>query len=80
MAKNVLSGGVGVIEGCKQLADLAHSSVPDPHSDPDFGYCVALASDTDRLPTGSARQYWAHDALAREDRDIARIRRIGRLP
>jgi hypothetical protein len=72
-AKLMLAGELGVIEGCRLLADLAHALVPDWTVDPDFVVFGALASDTDRLPTGTARQYWDPAALAREDRDIERI-------
>jgi hypothetical protein len=72
-AAAVVAGSVGVIEGCRRLADLAHHLVPDWTADPDFVIFGALASDTDRLPTGSARKYWSAEALEREDRDIQRI-------
>jgi hypothetical protein len=72
-AKLILAGELGVIEGSRLLADLAHALVPDWTTDQDFVVFGALASDTDHLPTGTARQYWAADALAREDRNIARI-------
>src|SRR5688572_13885453 len=72
-AKLILAGELGVIEGCRLLADLAHTLVPDWVADQDFVVFGALASETDHLPTGTARQYWAADALAREDRNIARI-------
>ena len=72
-ANLLLARELGVIEGCGLLASLAHVLVPDWTADQDFVVFGALASETDHLPTGTARQYWAADALAREDRDIARI-------
>lgn len=32
---------------------------------------VAVASETDDLPLGAVRQYWAPDALARKDQELA---------
>jgi len=70
-AKAVLSGELGLIEGCVVLSGVAHGLVPRWHDDPDFLVFGVVASDTDHLPTGSARKYWNPDALAREDQRIA---------
>jgi hypothetical protein len=72
-AKVMLSGELGIIEGSVRLAALSHEIVPVWHEDRDFLVIGVLASDTDHLPTGSARQYWNPAALAREDQNIARI-------
>jgi hypothetical protein len=72
-AKAVLSGELGIIEGSVRLSALSHGIVPVWHEDKDFLVFGVLASDTDHLPTGSARQYWSSAALAREDQNIARI-------
>ena len=70
-AKAVLTGELGLIEGCVALSQVAHGLVPRWHDDPDFFVFGVVASDTDHLPTGSARKYWNSDALAREDHHIA---------
>ena len=70
-AKAVLAGELGLIEGCVALSRVAQGLVPRWHDDPDFLVFGAVASETDHLPTGSARTHWNPDALAREDERIA---------
>jgi hypothetical protein len=72
-AAKVLAGEMGVIGGSVRLASLAHEAVKDWRVDPDFVVFGALASETDHLPTGSARQHWNPAALAEADIRIARI-------
>jgi hypothetical protein len=72
-AKMVLSGEIGIIEGSVQLSQLAHAVVPNWAEDADFVVFGALSSESDHLPTGSARQYWSAAALAEADIRIARI-------
>lgn len=72
-ARAILAGEIDVIEGSIRLARLAHDVVPNSVLDPDFVVFGALSSETDHLPTGSARQYWSPAALAAADVDIARI-------
>ena len=67
----MLSGEISLIEGCVRLYALSHDLVQTWHDDPDFLVFGVVASDTDHLPTGSARKYWSSDALAREDLKIA---------
>jgi hypothetical protein len=71
-AAAVISGRVGTIEGCRTLSSLAHDLVPDWRVDEDFVIFCAVASETDALPTGTARKHWAPAALAREDQEIKR--------
>jgi len=72
-AEAVLARKIGIIEGSIRLASLAHDVVPDWVADEDFVVLGALSSETDHLPTGSARQYWSATALAEADVAIARI-------
>jgi hypothetical protein len=72
-AKKVLSGEIGIVEGSIRLSQLAHAVVPSWAEDADFVVFGALSSETDHLPTGSARQYWSAAALAEADAQIARI-------
>lgn len=73
IAEKVLSGEIGVIEGAVRLASVAYDAVEDWRIDSDFVVFGGLASETDHLPSGSARQYWSRAALAEADLDIARI-------
>jgi hypothetical protein len=72
LARAVLSGEVGVLEGCIPLASIAHDAVPDWTSDPDFVIFGGVASEIDALPFGPVRERWGSGALARADADIAR--------
>src|SRR5688572_14327535 len=56
-AKAILADKVGIVEGSVRLSSLAHAIVPNWANDPDFVVFGALASETDHLPIGSARQY-----------------------
>ena len=71
-ATAVLEGSLGVIEGCRRLRELGDDLVPDSRDDTDFVIFIAVDSETDALPTGTARELWDPAALAREDREIQR--------
>ena len=70
-ASAIISGEVSLIEGCVRLFSLSCGLVSDWRTDPDFRVFGVVASDTDHLPTGSARSYWNVVALEREDVNIA---------
>src|SRR5688572_29553648 len=73
VARALLSGEVGVIEGSIALAAQAHDVVLDWREDPDFVVFGALACETDHLPIGPARSRWSVDALAKADAEIEAI-------
>jgi Protein of unknown function (DUF2489) len=78
VADAVASGRLGIIEGCRSLSTLAHDLVPDWRVDEDFVVFGAVNSETDALPTGTARQYWDSAALSREDVNIERAEALYR--
>jgi hypothetical protein len=78
IAQAVIAGRIGIIEASVRLASLAHDIVPIWVDDEDFVVFGVLSSETDHLPTGSARQYWSATALAEADVDIARIEQNAR--
>lgn len=78
MAQAVVAGEIGIIEGSVRLASLAHDIVPNWVDAEDCVVFGALSSETDHLPTGSARQYWSATALAGADVEIARIEQDAR--
>ena len=68
-ARSMLEGRLCFIDGARQLASLRNeAAVRD--DDVDFMVFVAIASETDDFPTGSARQYWSKDALDKLDPDF----------
>ena len=72
----MLSGDIGVLEGCIPLASLAHDVVPDWRVDPDFAVLGAVASEVDALPLGTVRAQWSSAALERADLEIARYTQV----
>jgi hypothetical protein len=65
----MVRGELGVIEGARLVCRL-QSRISSRDHDPDFLPFVAIDSETDHLPVGDVRQYWAADALARVDHEI----------
>ena len=72
LARDILSGHVGLLEGCIPLASVAHDAVPDWRVDEDFVVFGAISSEITDLPFGQVRQRWSNGALARADLEIAR--------
>jgi hypothetical protein len=71
-ARAIVSGELGVLEGCIPLACLALDVVPDWRVDPDFVVFGAVASEIDDFPFGPIRARWSREALAKADVEIAR--------
>src|ERR1700761_6732909 len=78
VARQILAGERGVIEGSIVLAGYAHHIVPDWRSDPDFLIFGALASETDHLPFGDARSQWSTAGLTKADAEIGTISEVYR--
>jgi hypothetical protein len=70
LARRALNREMSAIAAARELAALRHR-VAAGDDDSDFLVCVAIDSETDALPLGPVRQYWAADALAKKDADIA---------
>lgn len=64
-ALDFLEGRLGVIETTRAMLPLAHWT--KVQSEPEFLLFRAIASETDDLPVGDVRAYWAADTLERED-------------
>jgi len=73
VARSILEGDVGIIEGARLLAPLGHDLVPDWRIDPDFVVLGALDSETDHLPVGAERKLWEEKALVERDAIVSRI-------
>ena len=78
VAQAILDGRVGVIAGARQIHDLCCGHYGLDESDPDIRTFVGIESETDDLPIGEVRQYWAPDALAKKDAEIARCEALHR--
>jgi len=77
-AQAILSGELGVLDGCIPLAQLAHDVVPDWRVDRDFLVFGVISSSIDHLPFGSVRRQWSAEALARADSEIALLTDLNR--
>ena len=69
-ALDLIDGKLSVIESARALSKLTYWT--GLVADPDLGTFVAIDSETDTLPMGEVRKYWATSALEREDVEIAK--------
>ena len=73
-AVDLLEERTGVIETARAISKLGYwAGLLD---DPDVSTFVAIDSETDTLPVGEVRQYWATHALENEDIEIDRAERL----
>jgi hypothetical protein len=72
IARAIIAGHTGVLEGCVPLASIAHDVIPDWQVDPDFVIFGAIASEIDALPFGLVRDQWSSAALSKADIEITR--------
>ena len=77
LAANILSGETSVVAGARQMVYFIHQSGL-PQFDPDLTIFIAVESESDSLPLGAARQYWAAEALERADREIEAVEALYR--
>jgi hypothetical protein len=75
-ALDLLEGRLGVIETARVMLPLAYWT--KVQNEPEFLLFRAIASETDDLPVGNVRAYWATDALQREDVRIAAAEKLWR--
>jgi hypothetical protein len=73
-AVDLLEERARVIETARAISKLAYWT--GLRDDPDVSTFVAIDSETDTLPVGEVRQYWAAHALEREDIEIDRAERL----
>jgi hypothetical protein len=78
IARAILAGRIGVIEGAREIRRFCGGHLGFDDRDPDLNTFVAIDSETDDLPIGDVRRYWAPDALAQKDAEIARCEAVYR--
>ena len=74
LASQILAGTVDVLEAAIEMHRLRWQ-VDVPENDPDFEAFTLVESETDALPIGRQREYWATEALARKESELARSRK-----
>jgi len=71
VAKKILEGALGVIEGARILKSFrVHSAF---ENDEDILVAVAIDSDSDSFPIGEMRKNWSPDALCIKDKEMELI-------
>jgi Protein of unknown function (DUF2489) len=78
IAQAILDGRISIIAGARQIRRFCGGHAGLDEHDPDLSTFVGIDSKTDDLPIGDVRQYWAPDALAQKDLEIARCEAIYR--
>jgi hypothetical protein len=71
-----LSGQTTILEAVRQLFVLAHTDAIADEADRIL--IIAIESETDHLPVGEVRKYWASDALQAKETEIARTETLWR--
>lgn len=74
VARRILAGETGLIEGCRALSSMRWEFGADVRDR--FTPFVAIDSETDDLPIGAVRDLWQPDALARKDLEISRCEQL----
>jgi len=69
IAKEMIDGTIDYLEGAREVSILFHE-VEVSQDDPDFIAFVAVVSETDNLPIGESRKYWAKESLVRLEPEI----------
>ena len=78
VAQAILDGRISIIAGARQIRRFCGGHAGLDERDPDLTTFIGIDSETDDLPIGDVRHYWAPDALAQKDLDIARCEAIYR--
>jgi hypothetical protein len=65
-ANAMIDGSMCFIEGSRRIRSLSFET--DDPKDRLFDLFIQLESETDDLPVGDERQYWAREALERADK------------
>jgi hypothetical protein len=71
VATRMLTGEVGLHEGCHEIARLRTGLSEPEVADPDLLVFVGVDSELDDVPLGDVRQRWAPEALAVKDAQTA---------
>ena len=69
LAAKILKKEMSMIEGAKEIVSLCDGLDVD-EDDKDILAFVLIESETDDLPIGKVRRFWAKDALAEKEPDV----------
>ena|SRR5688572_25703770 len=68
IARGILNGAIGVVEGAREIARLRFGSTTS--YDPDVMVFVGIDSESDHFPIGDVRNHWSEDALRVKDEEL----------
>ena len=71
LAAAMSAGTITLLDGCRRILSLRPALSKASMTDPDIQTFVAIESELDDVPMGSARSHWAPEALAQKDREAA---------
>jgi hypothetical protein len=77
LASRVAQGKETVIEGSRNM--LKYRLWMREEQNKDFDIFVVVGTQSDHLPVGSVRQYWAPDALLQKDKEILKLEDLYRV-
>jgi hypothetical protein len=80
VAQAILDGRISIIAGARQIRQFCGGHAGLDERDPDLITFVGIDSETDDLPIGDVREYWAPDVLAQKDLEIERCEAMYREP
>jgi hypothetical protein len=78
--RGMVSGSIGLVEGCRALVRLLPSLPPEVAASEPALTVVGVESETDTFPLGQQRTLWAPDALRRADEELAEYIDVVREP
>jgi hypothetical protein len=76
VARRILAGQIGLIEGCRALSSMCWEIEADVRVR--FSPFIAIDSETDDLPIGAVRDLWQPSVLALKDLEISRCEQLYR--
>jgi hypothetical protein len=68
VARNILNGSIGIVEGARDLTGLRFSSRAE--NDSDILVFIGIDSETDHLPIGDPRRHWDTEVLKIKDEEL----------
>lgn len=71
VAAKLVQNNVDLLDGCRSIVQLRGGLSEADRSDPDLLILVAVESELDDIPTGSARDHWEPYALVQKDQEAA---------
>lgn len=66
LAKQIVDGTIGIIEGCRLIVSLKIYPIEDPN----YRIIMGVESGTDEFPIGDVRQHYSEESLEKLDKEL----------